>query len=364
MNRILTLIFVFGLTFLSFSQKKFLTISGKILHEKTTKKIKNVEVKIVTSQGVKFTIPFDKKYKFILKPNEMYKIYFTAKGYKTKSFQVDARNISKYYTTKVYNSKVDITLDAETPENKDIYQPKFGVMKFNPDVEGFEWDIEYSAEEIFRKKVANGDSLLVNKPPKMTPASSQIIIFNCDGIEPEKINLKKGTNSIVFQKVISGMNLSQSTFYANRGNSKEAIASWNIFQKESGRVLDVSESFSDLYTNFAAYEKFADTLISVRLGEWMELSYLMLQTKDKFRQKSYYLNNLAVFLVRFDRTNLRDHELSMFADLQKLSQPIKEFSAKAALGNKQTHEADLLVKEKKIKELLYNVLKNFYSKTE
>jgi hypothetical protein len=349
MNRILTLIFVIGITFLSFSQKKFLTISGKILHEKTTKKIKNVEVKIVTSQGVKFTIPFDKKYKFVLKPNEMYKIYFSAKGYKTKSFQVDARNISKYYTTKVYNSKVDITLDTETPQNKDVYQPKFGVMKFNSDVEGFEWDIEYSAEEIFRKKVANGDSLLVNKPPKMTPASSQLIIFSWDGVEAKNINLKKGSNSFVFQKVLAGMNLSQSAFYANKGDAEKAMASWNTFQKESGRLLDVSESFSDLYTNFAAYEKFADTNITLRLGEWMELSYLMLQTNGKFRQKSYYLNNLSIFLVRFDQSNLRDHELSMFADLQKLLQPIKEFSAKAALGNKQTHEADLLIKEKEIK---------------
>jgi hypothetical protein len=69
-------------------------------------------------------------------------------------------------------------------------------------------------------------------------------------------------------------------------------------------------------------------------------------------------------MVRFDKSSLRDHELSMFADLQKLSQPIKEFNAKAALGNKQTHEADLLVKEKKIKELLYTVLKNFYSITD
>jgi 2C-methyl-D-erythritol 2,4-cyclodiphosphate synthase len=294
----------------------------------------------------------------------MYKIYFTAKGYKTKSFQVDARNIPKYYTTKVYNSSVDITLDAITAENKDVYQPKFGVMKFNPNVEGFEWDIEYSAEEIFKKKVANGDSLLVNKPPKMTPASSQILIFKCEGVSPKNVNLKKGANSMVFQKIVAGMKLSQSVFYANIGNADQAITSWNDFQKESGKVMDVSESFSDLYTNFAAYEKFADTNIAVRLGEWMELSYLMLQTKSKVRQKSYYLNNLSVFLVRFDQSRLRDHELSMFADLQKLIQPIKDFNAKASLGNKKTHEADLIAKESEIKELLFNVLKNFYSKTE
>lgn len=360
MNRIVLLFFALGITLISFSQKKFLTISGKILHGQTTKKIKEVEVKIVTSQGVKFTIPFSKKYKFTLKPNEFYKIYFTAKGYKTKSFQIDAQNIPKYYTTKVYNSSVDITLDPITPQNKNVYQPKFGVMKFDSDVEGFEWEIEYSEEEIFRKKVEHGDSLLVNKPPKITPPSSQIIMFNAADINPPEVNESKTKLSAVFGQIIAGMNVSQAAFYGNTGDEKLACDRWNAFQKGSGKIMNISENLGELYSNLAEYEAFADTNLLVRLGEFLEMSSLMLQSKGKFRQKSYYLNSLSVFLIRVDKSNFTDHELSMFVDLKKLVQPIKDFSAKAALGNKKTHEAALMLKENEIKQLLSNVLNNFY----
>lgn len=358
---ILTLTFLAPILLLA--QSKFLDVTGKVLDAETEKKLKPIVVTIRTASGKEYQVDFTKnKFQFYLRPNEYYKIYVETAGYKTKSFEIDAQNISNYYAQKNYESEVDINMEPLTSKNQNKPQPKMGVLRFNQEVEGFEWDIQLSEQERMRRNLKYGDSSLINKPPQLSAPMSQALIFEISDLNAPEIDAKKPQMSKVFNDLIAGMHIARSAYYAGQAQNSKAMEHWNTFQKLTNKQMNVASSIEELYGNFNQYEGFTDSLFYVRLGEWLEMSHISLQAKDKYKQQSFYLNFLETFVVRLDSRKLTDAELSFVAELKTLVPAIKLFSRLNSVASTPKVTADLEKSHQEIKFKIDQICANFYAK--
>ncbi|MEZ4936079.1 MAG: hypothetical protein R2799_00635 [Crocinitomicaceae bacterium] len=305
---------------LSFSQNVW--INGATIDYYSNKKVKNVEITVFN--GDSLLIQSLSKGKFNLKVGAkgLLKIHFHKNGYIDKYFLLNTSDIPKYYLTKKFKIKADVSMaivdkymESNTLENA------VGYIYFNPKYKEFIWDAEYTKKaqiamdsRIFPlEEVVSLDSSL-NGNQKSLFYQKGINYYTNLRTHPRlwfnESDLKSPSSRLKGQ-VQTGYLYGAFTYYLINGN----MDSLNLLSQK----LSIETNYNNLVEAIKDCKRLDTLILNTKyaaIGYWLNLcNYTDTSEIRSYVQIVSTINTISKYFVSIE---MNDSELSFYTDFQKV----------------------------------------------